>query len=75
MGCPESNESSLILVRTDNQGSDTRRGMGIVMLNTIGQCGPLPVTKICAGNVYLCRLYRVQWIPGVLFEDDLGAGE
>ncbi|CAD6584030.1 MAG: hypothetical protein ASARMPREDX12_001511 [Alectoria sarmentosa] len=26
---------------TNNQGSDTRRGTGIVLLNLIGQCGPL----------------------------------
>ncbi|KAI4129096.1 MAG: hypothetical protein LQ338_002394 [Usnochroma carphineum] len=25
----------------DNQGSDTRRGTGIAILNIIGQCGPL----------------------------------
>ncbi|EER40246.1 high-affinity nicotinic acid transporter [Histoplasma capsulatum var. duboisii H88] len=25
----------------NNQGSDTRRGMGIIILNLIGQCGPL----------------------------------
>lgn len=25
---------------TDNQGSDSRRGMGIVILNVVGQCGP-----------------------------------
>lgn len=30
----------------NNQGSDTRRGMGIVMLNTLGQCGPLLGTNI-----------------------------
>jgi hypothetical protein len=24
----------------DNQGSETRRGMGIVILNVVGQCGP-----------------------------------
>lgn len=26
---------------TNNQGSDTRRGTGIMLLNLIGQCGPL----------------------------------
>ncbi|OAX79171.1 hypothetical protein ACJ72_06513 [Emergomyces africanus] len=25
----------------NNQGSDTRRGMGIIILNLVGQCGPL----------------------------------
>ncbi|KAL9061403.1 MAG: hypothetical protein Q9206_000566 [Seirophora lacunosa] len=30
----------------DNQGSDTRRGTGIAILNTIGQCGPLLGTNI-----------------------------
>lgn len=31
---------------TDNQGSDTRRGGGIVLLNLIGQCGPFLGTNI-----------------------------
>ncbi|KAL9033495.1 MAG: hypothetical protein Q9214_007491, partial [Letrouitia sp. 1 TL-2023] len=30
----------------NNQGSDTRRGTGIVILNLIGQCGPLLGTNI-----------------------------
>ena len=30
----------------NNQGSDTRRGMGIVILNLVGQCGPLLGTRI-----------------------------
>ena len=30
----------------NNQGSDTRRGMGIVILNLIGQCGPILGTRI-----------------------------
>ena len=30
----------------NNQGSDTRRGMGIVMLNLVGQCGPLLGTRV-----------------------------
>ncbi|KAL8959190.1 MAG: hypothetical protein Q9193_003902 [Seirophora villosa] len=30
----------------NNQGSDTRRGTGIAILNTIGQCGPLLGTNI-----------------------------
>lgn len=31
---------------TNNQGSDTRRGAGIVILNLIGQCGPLLGTRL-----------------------------
>jgi hypothetical protein len=31
---------------TDNQGSDTRRGAGIMILNLIGQCGPLLGTRL-----------------------------
>ena len=31
---------------TNNQGSDTRRGAGIMLLNLIGQCGPLLGTNI-----------------------------
>jgi predicted MFS family arabinose efflux permease len=31
---------------TNNQGSDTRRGAGIVILNLIGQCGPLLGTRM-----------------------------
>ncbi|KAH0493367.1 hypothetical protein TgHK011_000040 [Trichoderma gracile] len=30
----------------NNQGSDTRRGAGIVLLNVIGQCGPLLGTRL-----------------------------
>ncbi|GKZ38432.1 hypothetical protein AbraIFM66950_010625, partial [Aspergillus brasiliensis] len=30
----------------NNQGSDTRRGMGIVILNIIGQCGPFLGTNV-----------------------------
>ena len=30
----------------NNQGSDTRRGMGIVILNVVGQCGPLLGTRV-----------------------------
>ncbi|KAF2477678.1 pantothenate transporter liz1 [Lindgomyces ingoldianus] len=30
----------------NNQGSDTRRGAGIVLLNLIGQCGPLLGTRL-----------------------------
>lgn len=31
---------------TNNQGSDSRRGAGFVMLNLIGQCGPLLGTRV-----------------------------
>ncbi|EAT89308.1 hypothetical protein HBH56_013010 [Parastagonospora nodorum] len=31
---------------TNNQGSDTRRGAGIVILNLVGQCGPLLGTRM-----------------------------
>lgn len=37
----ESRPMSLTLWVQDNQGSDTRRGMGIAILNIVGQCGPL----------------------------------
>ncbi|KAK5412705.1 hypothetical protein LTR07_005496 [Exophiala xenobiotica] len=30
----------------NNQGSDSRRGMGIILLNLVGQCGPLLGTRI-----------------------------
>lgn len=30
----------------NNQGSDTRRGAGIILLNLIGQCGPLLGTRL-----------------------------
>ncbi|KAF2205040.1 MFS general substrate transporter [Delitschia confertaspora ATCC 74209] len=30
----------------NNQGSDTRRGTGIVLLNLVGQCGPLLGTRL-----------------------------
>jgi dipeptide/tripeptide permease len=53
---------------TNNQGSDTRRGAGIVILNLVGQCGPLLGTRmypssegpqyvkgqsVCAGFMFL----------------------
>ena len=31
---------------TNNQGSDSRRGAGIVILNVIGQCGPVLGTRL-----------------------------
>ena len=30
----------------DNQGSDTRRGAGLVLINVIGQCGPILGTRL-----------------------------
>ena len=30
----------------DNQGSDTRRGAGLVLINLIGQCGPILGTRV-----------------------------
>jgi hypothetical protein len=35
---------------TNNQGSDSRRGAGIVILNVIGQCGPLLGTRLYPSN-------------------------
>ncbi|TAQ83266.1 hypothetical protein B7494_g8409 [Chlorociboria aeruginascens] len=43
----------------NNQGSDTKRGMGIVMLNTIGQCGPLLGTRLYPGGEQ--PYYRKAW--------------
>lgn len=34
----------------DNQGSDTRRGGGIILLNIIGQCGPFLGTNVFPGG-------------------------
>ena len=34
----------------NNQGSDTRRGTGIALLNFIGQCGPLLGTNVFPTN-------------------------
>ncbi|KAF2402431.1 MFS transporter-like protein [Trichodelitschia bisporula] len=34
----------------NNQGTDTRRGVGIVLLNLIGQCGPLLGTRLYPGK-------------------------
>ncbi|KAL2057966.1 hypothetical protein ABVK25_001583 [Lepraria finkii] len=35
---------------TNNQGSDSRRGAGIMLLNLIGQCGPLLGTNVFPTN-------------------------
>jgi sugar phosphate permease len=34
----------------NNQGTDTKRGVGIAMLNIIGQCGPLLGTRVFPAN-------------------------
>ena len=34
------------LKKSDNQGSDTRRGAGLVLINLIGQCGPILGTRL-----------------------------
>jgi len=34
----------------NNQGSETRRGTGIALINTIGQCGPLLGTRLYPSN-------------------------
>lgn len=34
----------------NNQGSDTRRGTGIAILNLVGQCGPLLGTRLYPGS-------------------------
>lgn len=48
-------------VVSDNQGSDSRRGMGIVLLNLIGQCGPFLGTNIFPESEGP-RYIRGQWI-------------
>lgn len=45
----------------NNQGSDTRRGMGIVILNVIGQCGPFLGTNVFPDREGP-RYIRGQWI-------------
>jgi hypothetical protein len=35
-----------LITYADNQGTDTRRGSGIVILNLVGQCGPLLGTRL-----------------------------
>ena len=36
----------LTLRSLDNQGSDTRRGAGLVIINVVGQCGPILGTRL-----------------------------
>ena len=40
----------LIDVLADNQGSDTRRGAGLVLINLIGQWGPILGTQLYPTN-------------------------
>lgn len=42
--------SNILPWTLNNQGSDTKRGMGIAMLNLIGQCGPLLGTRMFPGE-------------------------
>ena len=40
----------MLTTHADIQGSDTRRGMGIAILNLVGQCGPLLGTNMFPSN-------------------------
>jgi hypothetical protein len=44
--CPAPAIHRLLTSSPDNQGSDTRRGMSIVLINLVGQCGPFLGTNI-----------------------------
>ncbi|KAJ5815476.1 Major facilitator superfamily domain general substrate transporter [Penicillium riverlandense] len=46
---------------TNNQGSDTRRGAGIILLNIIGQCGPFLGTNIFPDDE-APRYFKGMWI-------------
>jgi len=35
-----------LTLQLDNQGSDTRRGAGLVLINLVGQCGPILGTRL-----------------------------
>jgi MFS family permease len=69
---------------TNNQGSDTRRGAGIVLLNLIGQCGPLLGTRmypmnegpyyvkgqsVCAAFLFFCCLLALTLRTLLLWEN------
>ncbi|KAL8940976.1 MAG: hypothetical protein Q9211_002023 [Gyalolechia sp. 1 TL-2023] len=45
----------------DNQGSDTRRGTGIAILNIVGQCGPLLGTNIFPKDESP-RYFKGMWV-------------
>ncbi|KAI4173323.1 MAG: hypothetical protein LQ343_003034 [Gyalolechia ehrenbergii] len=59
----------------DNQGSDTRRGTGIAILNMIGQCGPLLGTNIFPKNESP-RYFKGMWVSAAftLFTGFLALG-
>ncbi|KAL8848536.1 MAG: hypothetical protein Q9221_006425 [Calogaya cf. arnoldii] len=59
----------------NNQGSDTRRGTGIVILNFIGQCGPLLGTSIFPKDEGP-RYTKGMWVSAAftLFTAFLGLG-
>ena len=48
-------------LNTDNQGNDSRRGMGVVIMNVIGQCGPFLGTNIFPGNE-APRFTKGMWV-------------
>ncbi|KAL8830974.1 MAG: hypothetical protein Q9191_001123 [Dirinaria sp. TL-2023a] len=64
--------SNILPWTVNNQGSDTRRGVGIVLLNLIGQCGPLLGTNIFPKNegpryvkgMAICAAFT--WFTGAL---------
>lgn len=41
--------------RADNSGNDSRRGIAVVMLNLIGQCGPLLGTRVYDQGPYYVK--------------------
>lgn len=51
----------LINLRLDNQGSDTRRGTGIAILNIVGQCGPLLGTNVFP-KTEAPRYHKGMWV-------------
>jgi hypothetical protein len=74
----------LIWSDLDNQGSDTKRGSGITLLNIIGQCGPLLGTRIypsqqgpfykegmsiCAAFMFLTGILALGLRTGLAFEN------
>ncbi|KAL8943433.1 MAG: hypothetical protein Q9216_001071 [Gyalolechia sp. 2 TL-2023] len=59
----------------NNQGSDTRRGTGIAILNIVGQCGPLLGTNIFPKNESP-RYFKGMWVSAAftLFTGFLALG-
>ena len=43
LACSEKPKLTMV---SDNQGSDTRRGAGLVLINLVGQCGPILGTRL-----------------------------